>query len=84
MARRLSEQRATFEASMKAVCEHVPKAKRALAFADLSAVEVTARTGLSALSLLCAIRSYILATPDLGGEESPFVRKIDELVAGNE
>lgn len=59
----------------------VPNAKKMAMFNDASIVEMTM---IEAFRLLSGIRQDILDTGDrkvqLGGEESPFVKKIDTLI----
>lgn len=67
-------------AALGAVFDVIPKAKFGQVFADANCLESNLRTGLRGLRLLYGIRQYILDTPSLGGEESPFVQQIDKLI----
>lgn len=64
-----------------AILDALPKGKMAMMFRDASLLEHWLRRGLAGLQLLEAIRSYILDPQSaMGGEESPFVKKIDQLI----
>jgi len=66
-------------AAWENVLDAIPKAKRRPLFPDMAAVEDVLRRGLVALPLLDALRNYFL-DPAHGGEQSPFVVRIDRLI----
>lgn len=70
--------------AMSDVFDQIPKGRFALIFGSASLMEQYLRTGLGAMTLLKEIRQYFLVQPELGGEESPFVQKIDKLIPRDE
>jgi hypothetical protein len=62
---------------LKGLFDGIPPRKRSLLFHEMCAVEGTLNR---ALKMLEGVRRYFLETPELGGEESPFVKKIDEIL----
>lgn len=74
--KRSEEARAALTA-MKAVFDKITKGR--FPMGDAVLMEETLRRGIAALALLDALRGYFLA-PERGGEDSPFVQKIDQII----
>jgi hypothetical protein len=78
--RRKAEEAAAVEA-MGELFDGLGAPARDRLFEDMVILEGCLRRGMKALALLDAVRQHILDAPDtLGGEGSPFVRKIDQLI----